>query len=291
MTSVDEMRWRRVIGLTLLLLPGLGLILILIGTVIGMAVAQSVGYFNFSGESGFSSDFWGRQLTSPILQGAVLYSLKIALVSSVLSVSLAYPLALWLRKPFVGSGLISGLLKAPMMVPGLVAAFLFVNVIAFHGFLNESLLALGIIDKPMRMQNDRYGLMVMFLQVWKQLPFALLLLTAAVQSIHNDLLDAARDLGAGAFARFRKIILPLTLKAMQAALIIIFIGAAGDYSFQVVAGPSNTSSLAQHMYTVQREFGQWNEAAVVAIVLMAVALFGSLLLAGVTQALIAWGRR
>ncbi|GEM_PF-4046569 len=34
MTSVDEMRWRRVIGLTLLLLPGLGLILILIGTVL-----------------------------------------------------------------------------------------------------------------------------------------------------------------------------------------------------------------------------------------------------------------
>ena len=53
MTSVGETQWRRVIGLTLLLLPGLGLILILIGTVIGMAAAQSVGYFNFSGESGF----------------------------------------------------------------------------------------------------------------------------------------------------------------------------------------------------------------------------------------------
>lgn len=291
MTRDAGIQWRETAKLTLLLLPGLGLILLLIGTVIAMAVAQSVGYFNFAGDSKFSLEFWQRQLASPILRGAVIYSLKIALVSSLLSVALAYPLALWLRKPFQGSSMISALLKAPMMVPGLVAAFLFVNVIAFHGFINEALLALGVIGKPFRMQNDRYGIAVMFLQVWKQMPFALLLLTAAVQSIHDDLLHAARDLGAGAMARFRKIVLPLTLKSMQAALIIIFIGAAGDYSFQVVAGPTSTSSLAQHMYTVQREFGQWNEAAVVAIILMMVALAGSLLLAAASQLAVSWGRR
>lgn len=286
-----RMSWGSRLGLCLLLLPGLGLILVLVGTVISMALAQSFGFFNFSGDSGFSLEFWHRQLTSPILQTAILYSLKIAVVSALLAIAIAYPLALWLRRPFIGSSAISALLKAPMMVPGLVAAFLFVNVIAFHGFLNEILIALGIIAKPLRMQNDRYGAMVIFLQVWKQMPFALLLLTAAVQSIHQDILDAARDLGAGALARFRKIILPLTLKAMQAALVIIFIGAAGDYSFQVVAGPTNSSSLAQHMYTVQREFGQWNEAAVVAVVLMVVALFGSVLLAGITQLAVRWGGR
>lgn len=291
MTVAQPFRWRQHLGLFLLLLPGLGLIVIFIGTVISMAVAQSVGFFNFSGQSGFSLEFWQKQLASPILRTSVLYSLKVAVISALLSVALAYPLALWLRKPFAGSGLISGLLKAPMMVPGLVAAFLLVNVIAFHGFINEALIGLGVISRPLRMQNDRYGIAVIFLQVWKQLPFALLLLTAAVQSIHDDLLNAARDLGAGALARFRKIVLPLTLKSMQAALIIIFIAAAGDYSFQVVAGPTNSSSLAQHMYTVQREFGQWNEAAVVAIVLMGLALAGSLALAAFSQIAVSWGKR
>ncbi|SHN08934.1 ABC transporter permease [Roseibium suaedae] len=291
MRAAQPARWRETAGLLLLLLPGLGLIVLFIGTVISMAVAQSVGYFNFSGPSGFTLDFWHKQLTSPILRTSVLYSLKIATISAILSVALAYPLALWLRKPFPGSGAISALLKAPMMVPGLVAAFLLVNVIAFHGIINETLLGLGITSKPLRMQNDRFGFAVIFLQVWKQLPFALLLLSAAVQSIHDDLLNAARDLGAGALARFRKIVLPLTLKSMQAALIIIFIGAAGDYSFQVVAGPTRSSSLAQHMYTVQREFGQWNEAAVVAIVLMAIALTGSILLAAASQLAVSWGKK
>lgn len=279
--------WKRIGLIALLMAPGIGLILILVGTVLGMAVAQSFGYFNFSSESSFSLTFWQKQLATPLLRASTLYSLKIAIVSAVVSVGLAYPVALWLRNPFPGSVAVSAMLKAPMLVPGLVAAFLFVNVIAFHGFLNEMLIGLGLIEKPMRMQNDGTGFGVMFLQVWKNMPFALLLLSGAVQSIHSDLLDAAQDLGAGAWSRFVKVVLPLTLKAMMAALIIIFIGAAGDYSFQAIAGPTNVSSLAQYMYTVQHEFGQWNEAAVVAVVLMAVALCGSTLLAIAMQFFVA----
>jgi putative spermidine/putrescine transport system permease protein len=283
--------WKRSGTIVLLLLPGLGLIVVLVGTVVAMAVAQSVGYFNFSGDSGFSWDYWHRQLAAPLLYASVFYSLRIALVSALLSVALAYPIALWLRRPFFGSTALGALLKAPMMVPGLVAAFLFVNVIAFHGFLNEALIGIGVIDKPFRMQNDRYGIGVMFLQVWKNMPFALLLLGGAVRSIHPDLFDSARDLGAGVWSRWRKIVLPLTLKAMQAALIIIFIGAAGDYSFQTIAGPTNVSSLAQYMYMTQHEFGEWNEAAVVAVVLMTVALLGALVLASVAELVVKAGGR
>ncbi|WP_411196340.1 ABC transporter permease [Rhizobium sp.] len=290
MTSAAATNWKQAIFIGLLLMTGIGPIVLLVGTVLGMAVAQSFGYFNFAGASGFSLEFWAKQLPSPLLRASLLYSLKIAFVSAIVSVALAYPIALWLRNPFPGSITLGALIKAPMMVPGLVAAFLFVNLIAFHGFLNEMLLGLGLISKPFRMQNDRYGAGVMLLQVWKNMPFALLLLGGAVRSIHTDLLDAARDLGAGAWARFRKIILPLTLKAMQAALVIIFIGAAGDYSFQAIAGPTSVSSLALYMYTVQHEFGQWNEAAVVAIVLMATALLGSLILAAAAHILFG-GRR
>jgi putative spermidine/putrescine transport system permease protein len=279
MTRLDIKRPRDAALLALLLLPGVGVILALVGTVIGMAVAQSFGFFNISGESAFSLAHWHKQLSSRILGISVLYSLRVALISAVLSVVLAYPIAVWLRKPFFGSTTLSAVIKAPMLVPGLVAAFLYINVVAYHGIINETLVGLGMIDGPLRMQNDRYGVGVLILQVWKNMPFALLLLVGAVQSIHPDLLDAARDLRAGAWARFRRIILPLTVRSMQAALIIIFIGAAGDYSFQTVVGPANTSSMSQYMYTVQQEFGNWNEAAVIAVVLMIIAFVGSLLLA------------
>ncbi len=277
------MSWRRGGHILLLLVPGLGLILALIGAVLYMAVAQSLGFFNFSGESGLTTQYWRDEFGERQLWRAFLYSLRIATLGAVGAVLLAYPLALWLRKPFPGSLAIGAILKAPLLVHGLVAAFLFVNVISFHGFFNELMVWIGIIDRPIRMQNDRYGNGVVFLQIWKQMPFALLLLTGAVQAIGDDILDAGRDLGAGSFDRFRKIVAPLTLKAMQASLIIIFIGAAGDYSFQVVAGPTSENSMAQFMYRTQTEFGGWNPAAVIAVMLMALALFGSIVLAGVAK--------
>lgn len=273
-----------------LLLPGLGLIIIFILVIISMAVAQSVGYFNFSGNSEFTWRFWQQILADNQLSRAFFYSLKIATISAILSISFAYPLALWIREPFLGSQFIASLLKAPLLVHGLVAAFLYVNFISFNGFLNQILVHLGFLTRPIRMQNDAYGIGVIILQIWKQMPFALLLLTGAVQSIGNDITDAAKDLGAGTWTRFVKIILPLTLKALQAALIIIFIGAAGDYSFQVVAGPINVNSLAQLMLRIQHnDANGWNLSATVAIMLMLTALIGSAFLALMTQKIVQWG--
>ncbi|WP_202037103.1 ABC transporter permease subunit [Agrobacterium vitis] len=122
-------------------------------------------------------------------------------------------------------------------------------------------------------------------------PFALLLLTGAVQAIGDDILNAARDLGAGSWDRFRKIILPLTIRSLQAALILIFIGAAGDFSFQVVAGPTNINSLAQLMLRTQETSAEgWNFSAVIAVILMLLSLLGAILLAGIAQLLARLGR-
>lgn len=283
------MTLRKWITVLALLTPGVGLILVTMGTVVYIAFSQSLGFYNFSGESEFSYAFWDKMLGRKIFYKSVKYSLYIGFFSAILSVTLAYPLAIWLRKPFRGSLTIGAILKAPLLVHGLVAAFLFINVIAFHGILNQLMQWLGIWDEPRRLQNDNNAIGVLILQTWKQMPFALLLLTGAVQGISDDVLDAARDLGAGAWQRFSKVIAPLTVSAMQASMIIIFIGAVADFSFQVIAGPTNRQSLAQLMVFF-KESGRWNEAAVVGVTIMVVALVGSALLALVARFVLKGGR-
>ena len=284
------MNWRRTLLIVALLTPGLGVILVMIGSVFYVAVMQSFGFYNLVGEDSFSLEHWQKVLKSKQFGRALSYSAYIAVVAAVGSVILAYPIAIWLRRPFRGSLVVSAALKAPLFVPGLVASFLFINVIAFHGILNQSLMWLGITDAPIRMQNDRGVRGVVFLQLWKNMPFALLLLTGAVQSISDEVLDAARDLDAGYFARFRKVIAPLSVQAMQAALIIIFIGAAGDFAFQTTAGPTNVQSMAQYMVFLKDSFGRWNQAAVVGVSLMGLALTGSLMLAVVARFLARSGK-
>ena len=266
--------WLKVV---LLLLPGVGLIVFFMGTVAYIAFAQSFGLYNLSGVSEFSTSFWEAMVSKKAYMRSVRFSLYVATISALLSVAIAYPIALWLRKPFRGSIAVGALLKAPLLVHGLGAAFLFINIIAYHGLLNQTMIGLGIWDEPRRLQNDRNAIGVIILQTWKNMPFALLLLTGAVQSISDDVLNAGRDLGAGAFDRFRKIIAPLTVSAMQAALVIIFIGALSDFSFQTIAGPTNRQSMAQYM-TYFSDLGRWNEAGVVGVTLMIVSFVGAITL-------------
>nr|WP_319484984.1 ABC transporter permease [uncultured Cohaesibacter sp.] len=276
------MTFRRWLLVILLLLPGLGLILWLMGTVVYIAVAQSFGLYSLNGESQVTMAFWTDLLGLKLFIRSIRYSIYVGLVSAFLSVALAYPLAIWLRKPFPGSMTIGAILKAPMLVHGLVAAFLFINLIAYHGLFNQFMMWLGVWDKPHRLQNDSNAIGVLILQTWKQMPFALLLLTGAVQGISDDILDAARDLGAGSWARFRKVIAPLTVSGMQAALVIIFIGALADFSFQTIAGPINRQSLSQLMVSYKGR-GDWHSAAVVGVSMMIIALAGSAILALVSR--------
>ena len=273
---------RKWLQVALLLTPGLGLILVLIGAVVWTAVAQSFGLHGLNGSSLFSTRFWMAVSARDAYYQSIRYSLYIGTISAVFSVALAYPLAMWLRKPFRGSLIIGAVLRAPLLVHGLVAAFLLINLIAYHGLINQAMQCLALWDEPHNLRNDENALGVLILQVWKNMPFALLLLTGAVQGISDDVLDAARDLGAGAWSRFHRVITPLSVAPMQAALVIIFIGALADFSFPVIAGPTDQQSLAQLMVSYKDQ-GDWNSAAVVGVSLMLLALVGSTLLAALAR--------
>ena len=265
-----------------LLLPGFGLILFFLGMILYVALFQSFGFFNLSGEDNFTIQYWQKLFNKKVFYRSINYSLYVGIISSIISVVLAYPIALWLRKPFYGSILINSILKAPLLVHGLVAAFLYVNLVAYHGIINQIFIAIGAWDEPIRMQNDKNAIGVLILQVWKNLPFALLILLGSIQSIGDDIVDAARDLGANSFERLKKIIAPLTISSMQAALIIIFIGALADFSFQSIAGPTNKYSLSQLMLYYKNN-GRWHEAAGVGVTIMIISFIGAIFISYLTR--------
>ena len=266
----------------ILLLPGFGLILFFLGMILYVALFQSFGFFNLSGEDNFTIQYWQKLFNKKVFYRSINYSLYVGIISSIISVVLAYPIALWLRKPFYGSILINSILKAPLLVHGLVAAFLYVNLVAYHGIINQIFIAIGAWDEPIRMQNDKNAIGVLILQVWKNLPFALLILLGSIQSIGDDIIDAARDLGANSFERLKKIIAPITISSMQAALIIIFIGALADFSFQSIAGPTNKYSLSQLMLYYKNN-GRWHEAAGVGVTIMIISFIGAIFISYLTR--------
>src|SRR5262245_37747761 len=159
----------------LLILPGAGFIFLFLAVALTITALQSVGVVSFGREPGFTWEFWTSLFDRQFLD-SFLFSARVGIGSAFGTLLLAYPLALFLRRRRAGVRLVGSIVKIPLFVPALVAAFLILNAMAFHGVINGALLGLGVIDRPLRMLNDNFGWGVLVIQVWKNLPFQLLII-------------------------------------------------------------------------------------------------------------------
>ncbi len=256
----------------LLLVPGAGYIVFFITSSILVTVFQSFGLFSITGVSRFTFSNWKILATRGVLD-SLSFSLKMGVGSSLGTLVLAFPLALFLRKPTPGKTTLGSMVKIPLFVPALVAAFLIANLISYHGLVNEALVLFRIVRTPVPMLNDAAGIGVVVIQVWKNLPFVLLIISASVASIREDIIDAARNLGAGRIALLRHVYIPLAMPGILVSMILMFIMAFGDYPITKIAGPVYPPSLAVRMYTTAALYRQWNQAAVLGVIIVVTALF------------------
>ena len=250
-----------------MLLPGAGFIFALLGATAWIMVAQSLGYYNFTGESGFSLEYW-RGLFDSQFFDSFFFSIRVAFLAAMISVVVAYPLALLIRGSRLAGLLVSPLLKIPLFVPGLVAAFLILNILSFNGIINGLLVGIGIIRTPLRMLQDPAGLGVVCIQVWKNIPFAFVIIIAVLQSIAPELEEQAANLGAGRWQIIVWVITPLAASGLVIAFILIFIGAFGDYAVMKLAGPNYPPALTVLMQTRGIMFQEWNTAACIGVVVV-----------------------
>jgi putative spermidine/putrescine transport system permease protein len=198
---------------------------------------------------------------------SLLYSLKIGIGSSMISIVICYPFVLILQKT-KGKRILLSIMKTPMFIPALVGSFLIINIIDYHGIVNELLVFLRIIEEPLRLRNDKYGIGVLMIQVWKNVPFQMLIMSSAIESIRKDVVDAARNLGANIFSIIRHIILPLTLPSALIAVTLVFIGTFNDFAVSNTAGPLYPNSLSSLMLRNANVFGEWNLSACIGTMMM-----------------------
>jgi putative spermidine/putrescine transport system permease protein len=257
--------------LLFLVLPGAGFIFLFLAAAIVMTLLQSIGLYAIVGESRLTGAFWLSLLDKTFLD-SFLFSLKVGIGSAFGTLLFAYPLALFLRRSRFGAKTIGSIVKIPLFVPALVAAFLILNMLAFHGVLNSLLLFIGVIDRPLRLLNDKFGWNVLAIQIWKNLPFQLLIIASVLETIQTDIEDAARNLGANPLQVILHILLPMSVPGILIAVVLVFILTFGDYAITKVAGPVYPSSLSVLMYTKAFTLQQWGTAACIGMVIIVASL-------------------
>lgn len=226
-------------SLFLMLAPAVLVVgLFLVGGV-GFALAQSLGWFAFLGENELTPRHYAALLTNPDFGEAVLLSLRLSAVSTAIALVISLGMAMLLRTRVRGDGPLRLLFQLPLPVPHLVAAVGITLLVSQSGVLARVLFASGLLrdraDFPL-LVNDPFGVGILLVYIWKEVPFITLLLLAALAGIGEQLEWAASTLGASPWQRFRHVVLPLLLPAMLSSSLIVFAFTFGAFEVPYVMG-------------------------------------------------------
>jgi spermidine/putrescine transport system permease protein len=185
-------------------------LLLPIGVVIAFSFNHPRGRFNYSWK-GFTLDNWIHWNSVPGIQSAIVLSLEIALVASLVATALGTLIALALvRYGFRGRGTTNLLVFLPLSTPEIV--------------LGASLLTLFL--------NLKFALgfwSILIAHIMFCISFAVVTVKARLIGFDRHLEEAAMDLGANEWATFRKVTLPLIAPAILAALLLCFAISIDDF--------------------------------------------------------------
>lgn len=201
---------------------------------------------------------------------ALLNSLEITLVVTVVSVVLAYPLAaiIAFRVPLRWQRLALLMAVLPFWTSYVVRSYAWLLVLGQNGVLNKALLWVGLIAEPLEIAATRTATVIGFVH------FFVMLLTLTIYAnlvqLPANYARAARDLGAGPVQVFRFVILPLTLPGVVTGAFLTFVLCMGDYITPQILGGNNELTLPQLIMLQLGRSGNFPLASALSVVLMAV---------------------
>lgn len=164
----------------------------------------------------------------------------------------------------------------PFWTSFLMRTYAWMGLIRDSGPLNDLLLALGIVDRPVPVLYSPAA--VLLVMVYSYVPFFILPMYAVLERLPRDLLEAASDLGARPFYAFRTVTLPMSMPGLLAGSVLVFVPAVGEYIIPDLVGNTDTIMIGGVLWAEFFQNRDWPAAASIAFLTMAVLVVPLLLL-------------
>lgn len=267
----DRTRLALLTGPALILLGGLFL------GALALTLLRSLHFAPALGAVSPSLSAYADALSAPGFLRSLGLSLWIAGASTAIAAALSILAALLLRQSFPGRAAISFLVQLNLTVPHIVGAVGLAYLISQSGAFARLAHAAHLISGPQdfpALTQDPYGIGIILLYVWKELPFITLILLANLQALGEDHETVARTLGATRWQSFRFVLLPMLLPGLAAASALVFAFAFGAYEVPLLLGASAPKALpvlAWQAYT-DTDLARRPEALAMAMVIAAISL-------------------
>ncbi len=225
-------------------------------------------------EMTFTLDNYLR-LLDPLYAKVLLHSFYMAIVATVLCLIIGYPFAYIVAKmPEKWRPIMLFLVIVPFWTNSLIRTYGLKIVLGTQGILNKSLLAVGIIDAPMRLMYTETAVMIGL--VYILLPFMILPLYSAIEKLDETYIEAARDLGANKLQTLTKVVLPLTMPGIIGGCLLVLLPALGMFYISDLLGGAKNLLIGNVIKSQVLNARDWPFGAATSIALtlaMAVMLF------------------
>jgi putative spermidine/putrescine transport system permease protein len=209
--------------------------------------------------------------TDPYYTSILLTTVRIAVLVTVACLVLGFPLAYAVaRTQSRWKHLLIISIVLPLFVGNSVRAAGWMVVFGNKGFVNASLMGLGLIDKPIEIMFTENAVIIGIIAV--NLPFMVLSLQSVIEGIDRAVEEAAFSLGAAPLTMFRRVLWPLALPGILAGTILTFILAMNAYATPFLLGGPLFKMMAPLVYNQFTQQTNWPFGAAIAFILMTVTL-------------------
>ena len=243
----------------------IGFTIIPILFIIGKALTDSSGALTLSNITAIFNSLHRK---------ALVLSIELALISTVLCILLAYPVALVLRgSRFRKKSIILFILILPMWMNFILRILAMQMLISNNGIINHALEFFGL--APLQMINTSGA--IIFGMVYDYLPYMLLPVMNSILAIPDDVIEAAKDLGSNNFDVLTKIIIPLSLSGVGSGITMVFVPSMTEFVIANILGGGKIQLLGN---IIEQEFTvtmNWNLGSGLSVALMAFVLITSLI--------------
>jgi len=200
-------------------------------------------------------------LTDPLVQSVMWRTVRICAMVTVITVAAAYMLALiWVRSGRVARLLIELCILIPFWISVLTRAF------GWLALLNTWLQQLGIIDWPLVMVRNEFGVVVGMVHFL--IPFAVFPIATAMRNVDERVLMAARSMGASRARIFWQIFVPMTRPGILGAMLLVFVFSLGFFITPALLGGGRSVMVAELIYLRLFQAPNWGLAAAMSVILM-----------------------
>lgn len=198
---------------------------------------------------------------------ATLRSLRIAVVVTIATLLLAYPVAYYLALVATRWRIaLFVLLIVPWWCSILVKNFAWVAILAESGVLNRALLRTGLIDQPLKLLYNEVAVVIGLVHIL--IPFMVMPIYATLEKLDRRLIEAAANLGSSPPRVLWEVVLPLSLPGVAAGSLLTFILAFGSFITPALLGSERTSMIANLIQSQFMESFDWPFGAALSTVLL-----------------------